>query len=61
MTTNDPLAAIAAGTLTNPSVPASVSAPARSAPELTDPSDVVPPPRQAIAMHAQTIEEQIVW
>lgn len=60
MTTNDTLAAIAAGTATPTSVPASVAAPACGAPELTDPSDIVPPPRQAIAMHAQTIEEQNV-
>ncbi|WP_406848435.1 ribonucleoside-diphosphate reductase subunit alpha [Xanthomonas citri] len=60
MTTNDTLFAIAAGTATPTSVPASVAAPACGAPELTDPSDIVPPPRQAIAMHAQTIEEQNV-
>ena len=60
MTTNDTLAAIAAGTLAPTSAPASVTVPSSAHPELSDPSDVVPPPRQAIAMHAQTIEEQTV-
>ncbi len=41
MTTNDTLSAIAAGTATPTSVPASVAAPACGAPELTDPSDIV--------------------
>ncbi|WP_022971869.1 ribonucleotide reductase N-terminal alpha domain-containing protein, partial [Xanthomonas maliensis] len=61
MTTNDTLAAAAAAGIPAPtSVPAPVSAPVSTVVDPADPSDIVPPPRQAIAMHAQTLEEQNV-